>query len=83
LDILRVDLIGTLMGSAINLPLFSMKAEEPSEEARQMFSGLLFGRPLPLVYSRSKLMGSIDYRSPGLYLLSYWEVPIWKNTKSG
>jgi uncharacterized membrane protein len=37
----------TLMGSAINLPLFSMKAEEPSEEARQMFSGLLFGRPLP------------------------------------
>lgn len=37
----------TLMGSAINLPLFSMKAEEPSEEARQMFSGLLFGRPMP------------------------------------
>ena len=37
----------TLMGSAINLPLFSMKAEEPSEEARQMFRGLLFGRPLP------------------------------------
>jgi uncharacterized membrane protein len=37
----------TLMGSAINLPLFSMKAEEPSEEARQAFSGLLFGRPLP------------------------------------
>ena len=37
----------TLMGSAINLPLFSMKAEEPSEEARQIFNGLLFGRPLP------------------------------------
>ena len=37
----------TLMGSAINLPLFSMKAEEPSEEAREMFRGLLFGRPLP------------------------------------
>jgi uncharacterized membrane protein len=37
----------TLMGSAINLPLFSMKAEEPSEESRQMFRGLLFGRPLP------------------------------------
>ena len=40
-------LVCTLMGSAINLPLFSMKAEEPSEEARQMFSGLLFGRPMP------------------------------------
>ena len=37
----------TLMGSAINLPLFSMKAEEPSEETRQIFNGLLFGRPLP------------------------------------
>jgi uncharacterized membrane protein len=24
-----------------------MKAEEPSEESRQMFRGLLFGRPLP------------------------------------
>ncbi|MDH3634171.1 MAG: DUF1614 domain-containing protein [Gammaproteobacteria bacterium] len=37
----------TLMGSAINLPLFSIQAEEPSDEARRMFRGLLFGRPMP------------------------------------
>ena len=37
----------TLMGSAINLPLFSMQADEPSEEAGKMFRGLLFGRPMP------------------------------------
>lgn len=37
----------TLMGSAINLPLFSITAEQPTEEARQTFRGLMFGRPLP------------------------------------
>lgn len=37
----------TLTGSAINLPIFSIRAEEPSEEARPMFRGLLFGRPMP------------------------------------
>ena len=37
----------TLMGSVINLPLFSIRAEEPSDEARQMYRGLLFGRPMP------------------------------------
>ena len=40
-------LICTLAGSAINLPLFSMRAEEPPAEVKQMMRSLLFGRPLP------------------------------------
>ena len=40
-------LICTLIGSAINLPLFTITAEEPSAETRQQLRGLLFGRPLP------------------------------------
>jgi uncharacterized membrane protein len=39
-------LICTLMASAIKPPLFSMRVEEPPEETRKMFSGLVFGRPL-------------------------------------
>lgn len=40
-------LICTLVGSTINLPLFTIDAEEPSEETKQMIRGMLFGRPLP------------------------------------
>jgi len=40
-------LICTLVGSTMNLPLFSMAAEKPSQAAESRMRGLLFGRPLP------------------------------------
>jgi uncharacterized membrane protein len=72
-------LICTLMGSAINLPLFSMRAEEPSEETKQMFLGLLFGRPLPFTGKTIVAInvgGAIIPVSFSIYLINTNQLPL-------
>ncbi len=72
-------LICTLMGSAINLPLFSIRAEEPSEEAKQMFLGLLFGRPLPFTGKTIVAInvgGAIIPVSFSIYLINTNQLPL-------
>lgn len=69
----------TLMGSAINLPLFSMQADEPSEEARQMFRGLLFGRPLPFTgrtIVAVNVGGALIPVSFSIYLIATNQLPL-------
>ena len=72
-------LICTLIGSAINLPLFTITAEEPSAETRQQLRGLLFGRPLPFngkTVIAVNLGGALIPVSFSVYLMSTNQLPM-------
>lgn len=71
-------LLCTLVGSAINLPLFTIDAEEPSEETKQM-RGLLFGRPLPFTGKTVVAVnvgGALIPVSFSIYLMDSHQLPL-------
>ena len=69
----------TLIGSTINLPLFTMTAEAPSAETRRLVRGLMFGRPLPFsgkTVVAVNLGGALIPVSFSVYLMSTNELPM-------
>ena len=72
-------LICTLLGSAINLPLFTITAEEPSAETKQMLHSLLLNRPLPFngkTVIAVNAGGALIPLSFSIYLMSANELPM-------
>lgn len=72
-------LICTLVGSTINLPLFTIDAEEPSEETKQMIRGMLFGRPLPFTGKTVVAVnvgGALIPASFSVYLMDSNQLPL-------
>jgi len=72
-------LICTLIGSAINLPLFTMEAQAPTEEKAQTLRGMLFGRPLPFTGKTVVAVnvgGALIPASFSLYLIGINQLPL-------
>ena len=72
-------LVCTLFGSAINLPLFTMTAEEPSAETRQVLRDLLFDRPLPFngkTVIAVNVGGALIPLSFSIYLMNANQLPM-------